>query len=171
MQSLHCLRVKRIEVLVVVFFSSAHLAYSAELLFEGGAKSADAPKVTMAEPVHPGKVFGARIRCAANPVVTKAPVEGKPPAPIIVIRGPNGLTISSDDLDALDEFEHLLSAAADGSGNGPMAVFYLKYAKAQTVATELDTLLAGVLGRLGGFFREGIRKPQGLGYRLDQDYA
>ena len=60
-----------------------------------------------------------------------------------MIPGPNGLTISSEDLEALDEFERLLSAAADGSGNGPMAVFYLKYAKAQAVAEELDKILSG----------------------------
>ena len=89
-----------------------------------------------------GSFFGARILYVADPVPAKA-AEGKSPAPIVVIRSPNGLTISSDDLDALDEFEHLLSAAADGAGSGPMAVFYLKYAKAQTVATELETLLAG----------------------------
>ena len=60
-----------------------------------------------------------------------------------MIPGPNGLTIASEDLEALDEFERLLTTAADGSGNGPMAVFYLKYAKAEAVAEELDKILAG----------------------------
>ena len=67
----------------------------------------------------------------------------KPPAPIFVIPGPNCLTIISDDLDALDEFERLLTTAAEGSG-GPMAVFYLKYAKAEAVAAELEKILSGM---------------------------
>lgn len=67
--------------------------------------------------------------------------EGKPPAPIIVIPGPNGLTITSEDLDALDAFERLLTTAG-GSGSGPMKVFFLKYAKAQDVAEELEKFLA-----------------------------
>ena len=44
----------------------------------------------------------------------KAAEEGKSPAPIIIIPGPNGLTITSEDLEALDEFEHLLATASDG---------------------------------------------------------
>ncbi|MGA2255596.1 MAG: secretin N-terminal domain-containing protein, partial [Thermoguttaceae bacterium] len=108
-------------------------------------------KVTMAAPARPGKLFGARLLWVADPVAAqvpvegkaKAPAEGKPPAPIVVIPGPNGLTITSDDIEALDEFERLLSMGTDGSGEGPMAVFYLKYAKAQAVAQELETLLAG----------------------------
>ncbi len=69
-------------------------------------------------------------------------MEGTSPAPIIVIPGPNGLTIASEDLEALDEFEHLLTAATDRSVKGPMAVFYLKYAKAQAVAEEIDRILS-----------------------------
>ncbi len=60
-----------------------------------------------------------------------------------MIPGPNGLTITSDDLAALDEFEQLLSTAADAAGNGPMAVFYLKHAKAQDAAEDLDKILSG----------------------------
>jgi len=68
---------------------------------------------------------------------------GKSPAPIIVIAGPNGLTITSAYTQALDEFERLLRAAADGLDNGPMAVFYVKYAKAPAVAEELEKILSG----------------------------
>ncbi|MGO9107762.1 MAG: secretin N-terminal domain-containing protein, partial [Thermoguttaceae bacterium] len=106
-------------------------------------KSADAPTATMTTQECPGKSFGARILWMADAVTTTASVEGKPPAPIFVIPTPNGLTISSADLEALDQFERLLSATAEGSGNGPMAVFYLKYAKAQAVAEELEKILAG----------------------------
>jgi len=124
-------------------------------------KAAPVSKVTRTAPARPGKLFGARIfwvadpapgkaavpfppsGTATDPVPGKVAVEGKSPAAIIVIPGPNGLTIASDDLEALDEFERLLTTAADRSVNGPMAVFYLKHAKAQAVAETLDKILAG----------------------------
>jgi hypothetical protein len=101
-----------------------------------------AAKVTSIGQERRDKIFGARILCVADPALAKTPAEGKRPAPIVVIPGPSGLMISSEDLDALDEFEKLLAAAAD-QGNGPMAVFYLKYAKADDVQKELDRLLSG----------------------------
>ncbi|MGA2258565.1 MAG: secretin N-terminal domain-containing protein, partial [Thermoguttaceae bacterium] len=106
----------------------------------------------------PDKFFGARVLCVADPAPAKATEEGKPPAPIIVIPGPSGLTISSDNLEALDQFERLLSAATDGSREGPMAVFYLTYAKAQAVAQELETLLAGGSADSEGSSNNGTRK-------------
>ncbi len=106
-------------------------------------KEESVPKVTLTEQERLGEILGARILCVADPVPAMAAEEGKPPAPIIVIPGPNGLMISSADLEALDEFEHLLTVASDGSGNGPVAVFYLKYAKAEAAQVELEKLLAG----------------------------
>jgi len=80
---------------------------------------------------------------SAEPVPAKRSVEGKSPAPIVVMRGRNGLTITSEDLQALDEFERLLSAAEEGANEATVSVFYLKNAKAQSAAQELETLLAG----------------------------
>ncbi|MEI8371481.1 MAG: secretin N-terminal domain-containing protein [Planctomycetota bacterium] len=97
----------------------------------------------------------------ADPVPGKAAVEGKSPAAIIVIPGPKGLTITSEDIEALDEFEHLLTAAADRSVNGPMAVFYLKHAKAQAVAETLDKILAG-----GSYESEGSSEKGSEAARL-----
>jgi len=122
------------------------------------------PRETMTEPAGPGKLLGARVYWVADAVPAKAtedakspPPNAKAPAPepqaplpeakkpaeIVVIRGPNGLTIRSDDLEALDEFERLLSEAQDGESQGPIAVFYLKNATAESVKTELETLLRG----------------------------
>ncbi len=118
---------------------------------QGTPNTEPTSKVTMMEESHPSKVFGARILCVAEPLPAKepgarrpaasAPATGKP-APIVVISGPNGLTISSEDLDALDEFEKLLLAANTGN-NSPMAVFYIKYASAKTVADELNSIFSG----------------------------
>ena len=125
-----------IAAVTLALFSSVPAAHSSERLPEATARAA------ISAPARPGSLFGARVRFAADAAPAKGSGGGKPPSPIIVVPGPDGLTISSDDLDALDEFEHLL-AVADGSGEGPMAIFYLKYAKAQAVAQELETLLAG----------------------------
>ena len=107
-----------------------------------GPQAAPPAKVTMAAQGRSVKLFGARILWVADQV-EKLDAQGKSPAPIIVIPGPNGLTITSEDLEALDEFERLLGTAAGGSGSGPLKVFFLKYAKAQDVAELLDKFLAG----------------------------
>ena len=124
----------------------------------------------------PGQDFAARILCVADPLPAKAPAEGKSPAPIIIIPGPNGLTIRSEDLEALDEFERLLTAAVDGQGNGPLAVFYLKYAKAKDVADELNKLLSGGGDSEGSSRKRGgcshlCRRPQGPGHRFVQHHT
>ena len=133
-------------------------------------KAEPASKVTMDVEERPGKMLGARILCVADPVAPKAgsggeapapsgeskspassgeskspapSAESKPAAPIFVIAGPNGLTIRCDDLEALDEFERLLMQAMSSSSDAPMGVFYLTFAKAQDVAVELNTILAG----------------------------
>ena len=79
---------------------------------------------------------------ANSPAAADSPAEGKPASPILVIPGPNKMTIASDDVKALDEFQAMLQNEITVS-NGPMTVYYLKYAKAQDVADELDRLLAG----------------------------
>jgi len=125
----HGLHARSIAVFVAAVLSSAYPTHSAESLPETGARSTKVPAAVsvaatvIAASARPGRFFGAQVLATADTVAAKASVEGKSPAPIVVIRGLNGLTISSDDLDALDEFERLLSAAANGSGKGPMAVF------------------------------------------------
>ena len=107
-----------IAVLAVVFFTSVPLRYSAEPLPRAGAESATVPEgasAAGAASARSGKFFGARFSCVADPGPAERAVKGKSPAPIIVIPGPNGLTIASEDLEALDEFERLLTAATDRS--------------------------------------------------------
>ncbi len=67
-------------------------------------------------------------------------------APIVVAPGPGGVMIASDDAQALDDFERLLSALAGGPEAGAkVTVFYLKYGKAQVVADTLSRILAGAV--------------------------
>ena len=67
------------------------------------------------------------------------------PAPIIVSQGPGGIMIASQDTKALDRFEQLLNALASGamSGGAELTIFYLKHAKAASVAETLDEVLGG----------------------------
>ena len=67
------------------------------------------------------------------------------PAPIIVVPGPGGVVIASEDVEALNQFEQLFKTLATGlSTSGPeMTVFYLKYAKASLMAETLSQILSG----------------------------
>jgi type II secretory pathway component GspD/PulD (secretin) len=58
--------------------------------------------------------------------------------------------IASDDLEALDDFEELLTAVSErgGSTTRDYAVFYLKYSKAASVADVLNAIFGG--GSKGG---------------------
>lgn len=73
-----------------------------------------------------------------------------PPADIVVTVGSGGIMIASEDLDALDDFEDLLTSLADSSFAGSMdvTIFYLKHTKAEVVAETLDQILGG--GTTGG---------------------
>ncbi len=80
----------------------------------------------------------------AEHAATSPPAKSKSPAPIVVMPGPHGLIIASDDTEALDEFEHLLDLLAGSGGNGrKVSVFYLKYAKATDVTETLGQIMAG----------------------------
>jgi type II secretory pathway component GspD/PulD (secretin) len=69
-----------------------------------------------------------------------APAPSQQPAPIFVLPGPNGLIVASQDVQALNQFEQLLRSVAgntSSSGN-EYTIFYLKNAKADSVAETLD---------------------------------
>lgn len=91
----------------------------------------------------------AKSQAAETPNNQKPSVPG---APIVIAPGANGTIISSDDLEALDEFERLLSTAVSTSGTSgrQFAVFYLKYAEANTAAAVLGKVFGGSSGGSGG---------------------
>ena len=64
------------------------------------------------------------------------------------------MLIASDDLEALDDFEELLSTVAErnGSSTRDYAVFYLKYGKAANVAEVLTAIFGG--SKSGGLVNE-----------------
>lgn len=76
------------------------------------------------------------------------PRESVPGAPILVAPGPNGLLITSQDLDALDAYQQLLETAISQSlaGGRQYAVFYLKHAKAVAAADILSQIFGGGSG-------------------------
>jgi type II secretory pathway component GspD/PulD (secretin) len=80
----------------------------------------------------------------------------RPGAPIVVAPGPGGVIIASDDLEALDDFEELLSTVAgqNATSTRDYAVFYLKYSKAQTVADVLSAIFGGSARGGGGLVNE-----------------
>ena len=76
----------------------------------------------------------------------------KPPAPILVAPGPGGILIASEDLEALDDFELLLSDVAGQSTTGgrEFAVYYLRFAKSNVVAETVTEIFGGGGGEGGG---------------------
>jgi type II secretory pathway component GspD/PulD (secretin) len=99
---------------------------------------------------------------AAEPSPAAAPPPSpKEPPPIIVTMGPSGLIIVSEDEEALDEFEQLLSdLVGAGTGADPeITIFYLKHARAAIVAETLDRVFGG--GTLGGGAAPGGGSPMG----------
>ena len=77
-----------------------------------------------------------------------SPKEGEQPSPIIVAPGPDGLTIASEDVEALDQFEALIKALSGRRGGGrDYVVFNLKSASAVVVAETLEDLF----GKSGTF--------------------
>ncbi|MEY4565695.1 MAG: hypothetical protein RLY14_665 [Planctomycetota bacterium] len=64
---------------------------------------------------------------------------------IVVMRGPSGLIITSEDPKALAQFEGLLRMLADqaATGTGEPTVFYLQYIKAAAAAELLEGILTG----------------------------
>jgi type II secretory pathway component GspD/PulD (secretin) len=73
-------------------------------------------------------------------------------APIVVAPGSGGILVASDDLEALDDFEQLLTTVAGRSSTTgrEYAVFYLKYAKAGSIADVLSAIFGGSTARGGG---------------------
>lgn len=73
----------------------------------------------------------------------------RPGAPVIVAPGPSGTLIASDDLEALDQLESLLTnvAGRTAASGREFAVFYLKYSKAATIAEVLSAIFGGGGGK------------------------
>ncbi len=69
-------------------------------------------------------------------------------APILIAPGPGGTLIASDDLEALDQLEELLSTVAghNAASGREYAVFYLKYSKAPIIAEVLAAIFGGSTG-------------------------
>jgi type II secretory pathway component GspD/PulD (secretin) len=87
------------------------------------------------------------------PVAPKQSAAPTSPAPgrgaqIIIAPGPGGTLIASDDLEALDQFEDLLSTMASRSAGSEReyAVFYLKYSKAPIMGEVLAAIFGGTAG-------------------------
>ncbi|HHK41782.1 MAG TPA: hypothetical protein ENJ50_05120, partial [Planctomycetaceae bacterium] len=75
------------------------------------------------------------------------------PPPIVVAPGPSGLTIASDDKEALEQFEQLLRAILErrGSGGREFTIFQLRNANAAVVADTLQKLFESAGAFRGGF--------------------
>ncbi len=73
----------------------------------------------------------------------------QPAPPVVIVPGPNGLVIASEDQEALDLVEELVRLISSQVGTGPqLTIFYLKHARAEALAEVLDQIFGG--GTLAG---------------------
>ncbi len=73
-------------------------------------------------------------------------------ADIMIFRGPNGLIVTSDDPEALEEFEQLARMVTEQMSFGPTepTVFYLKFVSAKAASELLNSILTGEASSSGG---------------------
>ncbi|PQO44299.1 secretin N-terminal domain-containing protein [Blastopirellula marina] len=91
---------------------------------------------------------------ATEPVQTAADAEATPkkPSEIVIMPGPGGLVIASDDTAALDQLEDLIQMLGDriASSGADYTVFYLKHAPADVAADLLSRIMTGQAASGGG---------------------
>jgi type II secretory pathway component GspD/PulD (secretin) len=89
---------------------------------------------------------------------TVAPSAGEP-APIIVAPGTGGIMIASEDIEALNAFEELLNTLSGNAfaSDTEVTIFYLKNAKAETIAETLDQIFGTSSSGGGGGGARGGR--------------
>ena len=127
--------------------STTGRAGSARVFFAVQQVGDDAPPDAAAPAPEPESPFVPE----GPPAPAPAPPSGAEEAPaIVVIPGPGGLMIASQDTKALDDFEELLNTLAGEmmTGSTELTVFYLKHAKATVVAETLNRIFGG--GAAGG---------------------
>lgn len=85
-------------------------------------------------------------------VVESTEVEATDGSPIMIMEGPNGLIISSDDPEVLAEFDNLLRLIADQEllATGEPVVIYLTNIKSAAAKELLETILSGAASSSGG---------------------
>jgi type II secretory pathway component GspD/PulD (secretin) len=111
---------------------------------------ATAPAAPATEPPADAAAEAATPAPATNPAKPEGPsttIKSKSGAEIVVTATKNGIVITSEDLDALDEFESLVRTLGEpygiGTNNKEITVYYLKYAKAETAAALLQQMMTG----------------------------
>jgi len=135
--------------------------------FELAPPSSESPPADAAQPEAKSAARDAALRprviFASETVQAEAESEGlespqTEPPPIMVAVGPGGIMIASEDTEALDDLEQLLTTLASGAmlGTTDLTIFYLVHAEATVVAETLSQVLGGGTAAGGGASNEGF---------------
>jgi len=112
--------------------------------FEDGdsseSKSKPAPVITTAQaPIQPNGLSPSNVQPAPSAKSSTKPGE------IVIMMGPNGLVIASEDQESLDKLEALIETLSSRySSSAEYSVYYLRYVKADVAAQMLQSILTGV---------------------------
>ncbi|PQO25420.1 hypothetical protein C5Y96_24065 [Blastopirellula marina] len=105
------------------------------------AQAKQAPIITTAQAPNPSS------QQSGPPAIKPAPESDgtQKPGEIVVMMGPSGLIIASDDQDSLDKLEALIETLSSRySSSAEYSVYYLRYVKADVAAQMLQSILTGV---------------------------
>ncbi len=94
---------------------------------------------------------------------TSPAAEGHEAPPVIVKVTPNGIVVSCDDPAVLEEVERVVGSVPRGSGGPLLPVIYLKYAKAEALAKELNSIFLGSSESSGDSGSASTAKPLATG--------
>lgn len=128
-----------------------HVRFASQLAAAEPASPPTAPAKAETTPAEPAKTPVASAPVKPGPTESTLP---KKAPDIVVAPGSGGMILASPDQQALDELERLLTTLAGNflSGKPELTVFYLKHAKAASLAETLDQILGGgtITGGSGG---------------------
>ncbi|MBN1852624.1 MAG: hypothetical protein JW829_07860 [Pirellulales bacterium] len=123
-----------------------HASYASQELGQGSGRPMAERRATQDE------LSGPTLEDQADVDPQLPAVTSVPGSPILIAPGPGGVLIASQDLDALDDFEELITSVANRatSSGREFAVYYLRYAKANVVAETVTEIFGGSTGGGGG---------------------
>ncbi|MEW4561719.1 secretin N-terminal domain-containing protein [Bremerella sp. JC770] len=107
---------------------------------ESETKSKPAPVITTAQaPIQSNGLNPKSVQPTPNANGSTKPGE------IVIMMGPNGLVIASEDQESLDKLEALIETLSSRySSSAEYSVYYLRYVKADVAAQMLQSILTGV---------------------------
>ena len=118
-------------------------------------RDGELPSKLVAERVPVGRLASTLMKpqeASASDVKKDAPADEGTGSDIVIMQGPGGLIITSDDKAALEQFDRMMRMISEQTalGSGEPTVIYLKHIKAAAAKELLETIMSGSAGSSSG---------------------